>query len=301
MSLLPPDSTQALTHSKRERLRGIVAMLCAIALFSGMDAFLKMLVQHYPPMQVSALRGLTGTPFVLLSLAVQQRWRGIWPVRLHLHALRAGISILMLAAFIYGVRSLSLADAYSIFFVAPLLITAFSVPLLKEKVEWQRWVAIVIGFIGVLIMLRPSGSGMFSLGAIAVLAASVGYALSAILTRIIGRTDGTAAMMFWFTVLLSLGATLLALPDWVAINWTHWPWLLGVGITGAVGQYFITEAFRRAPAGVVAPFEYSAIIWGVLLDLLIWQVLPQASMFAGASVVIACGLYIIYRERKVGH
>lgn len=295
LSLLDP------AHAKRERLRGIVAMLCAIALFSGMDAFLKMLVQHYPPMQVSALRGLTGTPFVLLSIAVQQRWHALWPVRLHLHVLRAGISILMLAAFIYGVKSLSLTDAYSIFFVAPLLITAFSVPLLKEKVEWQRWVAIVIGFFGVLIMLKPSGSGMFSLGALAILAAAVGYALSAILTRIIGRTDSTSAMMFWFTVLLSLGATLLALPEWVAINWAHWPWFIGVGITGALGQYFITEAFRRAPAGVVAPFEYSAIIWGVLLDLLIWQVLPQASMLVGASVVIGCGLYILYREQRMAH
>ena len=297
MSLSPLDPA----HAKRERLRGIVAMLCAIALFSGMDAFLKMLVQHYPPMQVSALRGLTAMPFVLLSLFWQQRWDAIWPVRLHLHALRVGIGILMLTLFIYGVKSLSLTDAYAIFFVSPLLITAFSVPLLKEKVEWQRWLAIVIGFGGVLIMLKPSGSGMFSLGAVAVLIAAVCYALSAILTRIIGRTDGTAAMMFWFVVLLSAGATLLALPDWVAINWSHWPWFIGVGITGALGQYFITEAFRRAPAGVVAPFEYSAIIWGVLLDLLIWQVLPQASMLVGASVVIACGLYILYREQRAGH
>ena len=240
-------------------------------------------------------------PFVLLSLFWQQRWDAIWPVRLHLHALRVGIGILMLTLFIYGVKSLSLTDAYAIFFVSPLLITAFSVPLLKEKVEWQRWLAIVIGFGGVLIMLKPSGSGMFSLGAVAVLIAAVCYALSAILTRIIGRTDGTAAMMFWFVVLLSAGATLLALPDWVAINWSHWPWFIGVGITGALGQYFITEAFRRAPAGVVAPFEYSAIIWGVLLDLLIWQVLPQASMLVGASVVIACGLYILYREQQAGH
>lgn len=294
-------STLDPAHAKRERLRGIVAMLCAIAMFSGMDAFLKMLVQHYPPMQVSALRGLTATPFVLLSLLWQQRWDAVWPVRLHWHVLRAGIGVLMLAMFIYGVKSLSLTNAYAIFFVSPLLITAFSVPLLKEKVEWQRWLAIVIGFLGVLIMLKPSGSGMFSLGAIAVLAAAVCYALSAILTRIIGRTDGTAAMMFWFTVLLSVGATLLALPNWRAINWTHWPWFLGVGITGAIGQYFITEAFRRAPAGVVAPFEYSAIIWGVLLDVLIWQVVPQANMLAGAGVVIGCGLYIIWREQRAGH
>ncbi len=285
-------------HARRERLRGIVAMLCAIALFSGMDAFLKMLVQHYPPMQVSALRGLTATPFVLLSLAWQQRWSSLWPVRLHLHALRAGIGVFMLAMFIFGVKSLSLTDAYAIFFVSPLLITAFSVPLLKEKVDWQRWLAIAVGFVGVLIMLRPSGDGLLSLGSLAVLLAAVCYALSAILTRIIGRTDGTAAMMFWFTVFLAFGATSLALPEWVAINWQHWPWLLGVGISGALGQYFITEAFRRAPAGVVAPFEYSAIIWGVMLDVLIWQAVPQAIVLLGAAVIICCGLYLIYRERQ---
>ncbi|NQD35413.1 DMT family transporter [Permianibacter sp. IMCC34836] len=286
-------------RAQRERRRGIIAMLCAIALFSGMDAFLKMLVVHYPPMQVSALRGLTATPFVLLSLLWRQRWSAMWPARLPLHALRAGIGVLMLAAFIYGVHSLSLTDAYSIFFVAPLLITAFSVPLLKEHVEWQRWLAIVIGFIGVLIMLRPSGTGFFSLGALAVLFAAACYAFSAILTRIIGRTDSTAAMMFWFTIFLSLGATSLAAPNWTPINWQHWPWFIGVGLTGALGQYFITEAFRRAPAGVVAPFEYTAIIWGVLLDFLVWQAVPRASMLAGASVVIACGLYLLYREQQL--
>jgi drug/metabolite transporter (DMT)-like permease len=116
--------------------------------------------------------------------------------------------------------------------------------------------------------------------------------------RLLARTDTTASMVFWFSVLLSVGAGLLAIPDWVPLAADHWPLLLGIGITGALGQHLITEAFRHAPAAVVAPFEYTALLWGVTLDLVIWHVLPGAVTLAGGTIVIGAGLYLLARERR---
>jgi drug/metabolite transporter (DMT)-like permease len=105
-------------------------------------------------------------------------------------------------------------------------------------------------------------------------------------------------MVFWFTALLSLGAGLLSIPGWVPLAASHWPLLVGVGLTGALGQHFITEAFRRAPAAVVAPFEYTALLWGVLLDLVVWHVLPGAVTLLGSGVVSGAGLYLLRREAR---
>jgi drug/metabolite transporter (DMT)-like permease len=105
-------------------------------------------------------------------------------------------------------------------------------------------------------------------------------------------------MVFWFSVLLSVGAGLLAIPGWVPLNLDHWPLFIGVGVMGALGQHFITEAFRHAPAAVVAPFEYTALLWGVALDLVIWRVLPGAVTLGGGAIVIGAGLYLLARERR---
>jgi drug/metabolite transporter (DMT)-like permease len=171
------------------------------------------------------------------------------------------------------------------------------VPLLKESVGWRRWLAVLAGFGGVLIVLRP-GFVAVNLTAIAVLVSAACYALNAISVRILGRTDSTAAMSFWFVTMVAIGAGLLALPDWQPLRPADAGWLIAMGVTGALGQVFITEAFKCAPVSVIAPFEYSTLFWGVLLDLVLWGVLPGAAVFAGAAVIVGSGLYLIHRERK---
>ena len=160
-------------RSSAERpMKAIVLMLCAVATFSGMDALLKALSQHYPPMQVVTLRGLCSIPFMLLPLLVTGRLSALKPVRLGMHFLRGVLMILVLGTFVYAVRALSLANAYAIFLAAPLIVTALSVPLLGEHVGWRRWVAVCVGLVGVITMLRPSASNLVSLGAVAALAAT---------------------------------------------------------------------------------------------------------------------------------
>lgn len=279
-------------------MRGIVAMLVAVALFAFMDAMMKHLVAHYPPMQVASLRGFASLPFILLPIALRANWRRLVPVRVSLHLMRGVLGVAMLWSFVYAVRALSLADAYSIFLCAPLLVTALSVPLLGEHVDARRWVAIGVGLAGVLLMLRPSAGQWITLGGLAALASAVCYSVSVISVRVLTRTDTTESMVFWVMALVALGAGVLSISSWVPVRPEHWPWLAGIGLVGAGGQHFVTEAFRHSPASVVAPFEYTALLWGVALDLLVWEVLPGVVTLAGGAVVAGAGLYLIARERR---
>jgi drug/metabolite transporter (DMT)-like permease len=264
-----------------------------------MDAQLKLLAGHYGPMQVAFLRGVTSLPFVLLPVLLRGRLAGLRPVNVRLHLLRGVLSVVMLGSFIFAVRESSLATTYSIFMCAPLVVAALSAPMLGERVAGAQWRAIGVGLAGVLLMIAPRGGGEWvSLGALAAVVAVATYSLSVVTLRLLSRTDTTESMVFWFSVLLSVGAGLLAIPAWVPLNLDHWPLFVGVGVTGALGQHFITEAFRHAPAAVVAPFEYTALLWGVALDLVIWRVLPGAVTLGGGAIVIGAGLYLLARERR---
>jgi drug/metabolite transporter (DMT)-like permease len=271
-------------------------MLLAVAAFSLMDASMKTLAPHYPPIQITALRGLTSLPLVLLWALVDGGPSQLLRIRWPLHLLRGVLSVVMLVAFVYALQRLPLTEAYSLFFVAPLLITALAVPILGEKVGWRRWTAIVIGLCGTLIVLRPSGGAMLSLGGLAVLVAATGYSLSAITVRVLGRTDSTQSMVFWMLAMLSVFSLLFAWSSWIPLDAVHWKPIAVLGLTGAIGQYGITEAFRRAPASVIAPLEYTALIWGLALDWFLWGTLPDRWMLAGAAVIVACGLYLLRRE-----
>ncbi len=277
-------------------MRGIIAMLAAVAFFSLMDAQLKLLAAHYPPLQVSFLRGATSLPFVLLPILLRGRLARLRPVNVRLHLLRGVLSVLMLGSFVYAVRESSLATTYSIFMCAPLVVAALSARMLGERVTQSQWVAIAAGLAGVLLMLRPEGAQWISAGSVAAVVAALCYSLAVITLRVLGRTDTTESMVFSFTFLLAIGAGLLSIPAWKPVLWAHWPLLVGVGLLGSLGQHFITEAFRSAPASVVTPFEYTALLWGVLLDLVVWGVLPGAVTLVGGAIVIGAGLFLVRRE-----
>lgn len=274
-----------------------VAMLAAVALFSLMDAGLKGLSTEYPPFQVAALRGAASLPFVLAWATMTTGLRPLLRVRWSLHLLRGVFGVAMMASFVHALRTLPLSTAYSIFFVAPLLITALSVPMLRERVGPRRWSAIAVGLLGVVVLLRPSGEGLGSFASLAVLLAATMYAVSAITVRVLARTDSTQAMVVWLMALLALGAGALAWPQWVPLQAEH-AWLIaGIGLAGALGQVAITEAFRLGEASLIAPLEYTALVWGVLLDLALWGVLPDAVTWLGAAIIVASGLYLLRRER----
>jgi drug/metabolite transporter (DMT)-like permease len=282
---------------RSENLKGITAMVFAVAAFSAMDTMLKLFAQHYPPMQITMLRGVASLPFILLAIIATGRLRELKPVRVSLHLVRGLLSIGMLYGFVFGIRTLSLADAYSIYLSAPLIIAAVSVPLLGERIGWRRWLAIGTGLIGVLTILRPSTSSFLNIGALAVFASAVTYALSAIIVSVLKRTDTAVSTVVWQLAVLTVGAGVLALPVWRPIAFEHLPWLVGVGFFGALAQGLITSAFRTASPSVVAPFEYTALLWGIGIDFVLWDVFPSSRVYFGGSIVIASGLYLIWHER----
>jgi drug/metabolite transporter (DMT)-like permease len=282
------------THSN---LRGILAMLLAVFMLTLMDAGLKMLSPHYPATQVAAMRALFSLPLVIAYVVWRRALPTLWKVRWPLHLLRGVLGIAMLSLFAFALRDLPLSGAYAIFFVAPLLITLLSVPVLGERVDRARWIAIAVGLLGVLVVLRPTGEGMLTVGGMAVLVAAFCYAVSAVMVRVVSRTDSSESQVFWLMTMVGLGAGALALPGWVGIRLEDAWVLLGVAVTGFFGQLAITEAFRHGEASAIAPFEYSALAWALVLDWGLWRTLPDGFTLLGAAIIIASGVYLVRHER----
>lgn len=273
-------------------------MLFAVAAFAGMDSTLKLFAAYYPPMEIAFLRGLASLPFMILPAFWRGGYRDLRPNRLGMNLLRGLLMVIMLWCFIYAVRTLSLANAYSIFLAEPLIVTALAVPLLGDRVGWRNWVAICIGLLGVIIILKPSTAGLVSLGSIAALIAATAYATSVITLRVITRTDTTTSVILWTVGSMTLMTGLAAVPEWKPVGHEHWIWLVALGVFGALGQHLLTDAFRSAPPSVVAPFEYTALLWGFLIDWVLWRVAPSPRVYLGGGIVIASGLYLVYLEHS---
>jgi len=273
-------------------------MIAAVGIFAVMDALMKHLTVRYPPLQIACLRGASSLPFVFLAYLAIGRLQLLRPVRWHLHVIRAVLSVLMLWGFLWALARASMADTYAVYMSAPLLVVLCAALLLGEKVDRHLWIAIFGGLAGVIVMLSPSVSGFASLSSLAALGSAFAYALVVVMVRVMSSTESTASMVFWYLLMLAVGAGALAAPSWVAIEAVDWKWIVGVGLAGWAGQYLITEAFRLASASTVAPYEYMALVWGVGIDRLVWNTLPGSRMLAGAAIVIAAGLYLFSQQRR---
>jgi drug/metabolite transporter (DMT)-like permease len=212
------------------------------------------------------------------------------------HVARATVGLTGMVCGFSAASLLPLTEATAISFAAPLFMTALSALILKEKVGRHRWGAVAVGFVGVLIMVRPSPTEFANLGVLFGLAGALGAAGAMIAIREIGRTEPGPTIVFYFT-LAGMLLGLASLPfNWVAPA----PFTLGVlvvmGLLGGVGQLLLTQALKVAPVAAVAPFDYTQLIWASLLGFLIWGELPRPVTVAGALVVAASGVYILYRE-----
>ena len=275
-------------------------MLAAVASFSLMDAGMKLLSAHYPPLQVTLLRGAASLPFVLVWVLASAGVRSIVPVRWGLHLLRGVLGMVMIGCFVYALKRMPLSTAYTLYFVAPLLVAALSVPLLGERVGPRRWTAIGIGMLGVVVVLRPGVDGLVSLPGLMVLLAATAYAIAAVTVSLLTRTDTPQSMVVWFLAIMAVGAGLAAIPGWVPLRWEHAALILGMGLAGAFGQIALTSAFMRGDASMIAPLEYTGLVWVIAWDWLLWQTLPDTATWTGAAIIVASGLYLLRRERTVG-
>jgi drug/metabolite transporter (DMT)-like permease len=283
-------------------LRGIGYMIFGIACFSAMDAVGKWLVGTYSVFQLQAVRG---TMVTLALLAAAPFYGGLQVFRsrwLRPHVLRALCGGLAFLFFFTSVRFLPLADAVAVEFGAPFIVTALSGPLLGERVDTRRWIAIMVGFIGMLLIVRPTGES-FRPAALLVIASSFAYALLMILTRWMHRRasglEPTFNFVFYAFAVQAIIGWLVAPFVWQAMT-PRAIGLLGLmGTLALVGHIGITLAFRYASASVVAPFEYTALVWATILGLVVFGDFPKASVWVGVAIIVAAGLYTIHRERAV--
>jgi drug/metabolite transporter (DMT)-like permease len=279
-------------------LRGIASMLLAVAIFSCMDALIKWLSATYPTIEIVFFRSCFA--FVPLLAALLKGGRAALRTRRPLaQAGRAMVGLVSMVAFFYCFRIMPLADVFGIAFSAPLFVTALSVPLLGERVGIRRWSAVAVGFVGVLIMLRPD-SGVFASASWIALFATVLYALGQIFVRDLTRTETTTCIVFYVTLTTTV-ASAVAMPfQWVTPSAVDAPLLAAVGILGGVAQLAFTRAFRLAPAAVISPFDYTGLLYAAIIGYAVWGDVPTLPFLIGAMIVIASGLYILHRETRLG-
>ena len=262
------------------------------------DSFAKWLTAHYSPLQIVFGRNLLALPIVVALVLWLRGARGLRTRHAGLHAARGVLMVASAYAFFRGIAVLPLAEATSLIFAAPIFITALSVPLLGERVGWRRWTAVLVGFVGVLIVVRP-GAAAFHPASLWVLAAAVQYALLMISARWIGADEDAWTLMVWVVIFQLLYSGLTAPLVWVPPDPWHLLPVLGMAVFGTLGMTLISQAFRLGAAAVVAPFEYTALIWASLFGWLFWGEVPASSVYAGAAVIVASGIYIVLRETRV--
>lgn len=270
---------------------GVAGGLC-------LDFCAKWLLADYSLEQFIFLRSITGLA-IFLGIA---RWyggiRSLKTTRWPWHLLRTALACGAMFGFFYGLKRMPLVNALTLAFTAPLIVTALSVPILGDQVGWRRWLAVSAGFIGVLIVLRP-GAGSFSFAAVAVLIAAVSYAGLAITARMLSVTETSFSLSVYVIIGPLIVSAFMIPGNFSTPTPPAWALFALAGVCSVCAWIGIVGAYRRAPPSLLAPFEYTALIGAALGGYLIWDEVPDRWVVAGGTIIIASGLYIVYRE--VGH
>lgn len=296
-------------------VKGILALVAGIAVFSVQDLILKLISGDYPLHQAMLLRSLTAIPFLLAITwffdgTLRTLVSPTWPAMLA----RGLLNFLAYTLYYLALAALPMATTVALYFTAPLMIVVMSVVILREHVSAPRWIAVAMGFAGVILMVRPGGD-LFDWAALLPILCSVAYAGSMIMARVMGARDSAAAMAFWGNLAFLAAAAALALiygrggtaegvhPS-LAFLTRGWVWPSGwdlflmasCGLIAAIGLTLLTQAYRVAQSSVVAPFEFTFAFWGILWGWLFWGELPDALGWLGIGVIIAAGVYVLRSE-----
>ena len=281
---------------RRQRLTGIALMCAAVASFSCLDTTGKYLNHHIPTMQVVWARYFFA---FMLSLVFSNPWQTPGLMRTKRPLFQIGRSALLLFSTIlnlFALRWLQLDEALAIIFATPLLVALLSVPILGERVGWRRWSAIIVGFIGVLVVTRPGFGGMHP-AALLSGGSVVCYGLYVIATRILSRTDSNETTQFYTSLVGAVAMTALMPFIWVAPDsWLTFGLMVLIGALGGGGHFLLIMGHRLAPASTLAPFIYTQIIWTTALGFIVFGDVPHFWTVVGGSIVIASGLYLLHRE-----
>ena len=290
--------TAAASPMRVDNIRlGIAYMMAAVFLFAIQNAVGKWLAQDYPIPMLVFFRSFVA---LLPALLIVQRAGGLPILRTTRLGAQFGLAVFWggsNAASFVGFHYLPVADAVALSFAAPLFLTALSYPIIKEPVTRERWIAVCVGFAGVLVMARPSGAEN-AIGVAGAVTCAVCSAVATLTVRDLCRTEHSASIVTWTAIFMTLMA-LPALPFyWVRPSPLGWALFCAMGLIGGVSQYCATLALSHAPAAAVSPFNYTGLIWGSAIGLIVWGDWPTPPILVGAAIVTLTGLYLLRSETR---
>jgi drug/metabolite transporter (DMT)-like permease len=290
----------ALANTPIKPLLAFVLMGTAVLCFSLVDATAKWLTVGYDPWQIVFVSRI-----IPISLALFLAYRetgnafNFYTKFPKLQILRAALTVPMIWCFFTGLKLMPLVEAITIAFAAPLFITILSGPILGEQIGRRRWGAVAVGFIGVLVALRP-GFGGLGTGPILVIISAFAYALSMVLLRRFAGQEPTHNIFFYSSVGAFAVGGFNSIPIWVQPDAADWGLLLLVGVWGVFGGYAVIRAYRLGEASMLAPLEYTALIWSIIFDLVLFSLAPIPAVLVGAAIIIGSNIYIAHREHQLG-
>ena len=298
--LLHADGLRARWLELSPNLRGAIWMIGAALGFTINGAMVKALgATGLPTMQLAFARAV----FALLAV-LPFLWRaglGALATRAPgIHLIRAVAGSVAMVCGFYALVLLPLADVTALTFTTPLFTILLAVPLLGERIRWRRWTATAIGFLGVLVMVRP-GAGSFELGALLAIAMALGIAVATVMVKRLPPGESHAAMVFWFCIASLVLTAVPALLVWQPPSADQWLLLVGIGVLGAASQALIIRAFRTGEASFVAPFDYSKLLLAVAIGFAYFGEVPDLWSLAGAAIIVGSNLYIARRDAALGH
>jgi S-adenosylmethionine uptake transporter len=275
---------------------GIALYLGGVFFFAVNDAIAKWLVADYSVAQLLLVRSIAGLAILLpaaWSVGVSLRTSGS-PL---LHLTRVALQTADTYGFYFASRNLPLADVMTFYMAAPIILTAISALFLRERVGIYRWSAVLVGFVGVIIALAPTGAA-FQPGALIALAGSCAFALSLAITRQL-RDNHPLALVSWQFIASAIVGGVLSPLAWVTPGWLDLGLMLLLGIIASSCFWAITRALALAPASLIAPFQYSAILWAAMFGWIVWHDAPTPRIILGNAILVASGLFVFYRERRL--
>lgn len=278
-------------------LRGALWLVFAGFVLISLNSIVKTMGSRLPAAELLFFRGAFGIVF-LMPLVLWRGWRSVATRYPWMHLLRTCFGTASMFAVFYSVTHMPLADATAILFSSPLFATVFAAAILRERVGWRRATATLVGFAGILVMMRPGGTAFDPVALVAVTGALLTGALAIIIRRLSGK-DSPYVIIFWFTTVGSLMALPFALAVWVPPLASDWPLLVLIGFLGLIGQAAFTFAFSTGESSAVAPFDYVRLIFAGLFGYLFFAELPDGWSLFGAAIIMTSTFYIMRREARL--
>ena len=280
-----------------DTLKGIAIMVAGVALLTANDAVSKYLTESHPVGQVICLRQAATLLVIVPYVMAVTGWGALrvasWPGQVT----RGLLFVANAALIVLALSLLPLATVITIMFASPIITAAVSLPMLAERVGPQRWLAILAGFAGVLIVIRPGAAG-FEWALLIAVAAAVANSLRDVMTRLLSRTETSIAILFWSTLIVMAAGALTAPFGWQPVTPTAAAWFVLAGVFNASAHFLLIEALRLGEAAVITPVRYTSLIWATLIGYVVWRELPDAWVFAGSAVIIASSIYMMRVEAR---